>query len=116
MRAPLEPLGVQNGKTSNRPHQATVPWWPGNAGPARRSSARTARRQHRAVRQGVQRRYPRQGGLVIPVVISVYKDRTFSFIMKSPPAAVLLKKAAGLAKRRTHREARSSARSLGPGP
>ena len=37
-------------------------------------------------------------GLVIPVVISVYKDRTYSFITKSPPAAVLLKKAAGLAK------------------
>ncbi|MEM7202788.1 MAG: 50S ribosomal protein L11 [Planctomycetota bacterium] len=38
-----------------------------------------------------------KNGLVIPVVISVYKDRTFSFELKSPPAAVLLKKAAGLA-------------------
>ena len=38
-----------------------------------------------------------RAGLIIPVVISVYKDRTFSFILKSPPAAVLLKKAAGLA-------------------
>lgn len=37
-------------------------------------------------------------GLVIPVVISVYKDRTYSIEYKSPPAAVLLKKAAGLAK------------------
>ncbi len=36
-------------------------------------------------------------GLIIPVVISAYKDRTFSFVLKSPPAAVLLKKAAGLA-------------------
>lgn len=36
-------------------------------------------------------------GLVIPVLISVYKDRTFSFVLKSPPAAVLLKKAANLA-------------------
>ncbi len=35
-------------------------------------------------------------GLVIPVVITVYKDRSFSFELKSPPAAVLLKKAAGL--------------------
>ena len=35
--------------------------------------------------------------LVIPVVITVYQDRSFSFICKSPPAAVLLKKAAGLA-------------------
>ena len=39
-----------------------------------------------------------QAGLVIPVVITVYKDRSFSFITKSPPAAILLKKAAGLAK------------------
>lgn len=39
-----------------------------------------------------------QEGLIIPCVITVYKDRTFSFITKTPPAAVLLKKAAGLAK------------------
>lgn len=39
-----------------------------------------------------------QGGLIIPVVISVYQDRSYSFITKTPPAAVLLKKAAGLAK------------------
>jgi large subunit ribosomal protein L11 len=37
-------------------------------------------------------------GLVIPVVISVYGDRSFSFITKTPPAAVLLKKAAGIEK------------------
>jgi large subunit ribosomal protein L11 len=37
-------------------------------------------------------------GLIIPVVISVYADRSFSFITKTPPAAVLLKKAAGVAK------------------
>jgi large subunit ribosomal protein L11 len=37
-------------------------------------------------------------GLVIPVVITVYADRTFTFITKTPPAAVLLKKAAGVAK------------------
>jgi large subunit ribosomal protein L11 len=39
-----------------------------------------------------------KAGLVVPVVISVYEDRSFTFITKSPPAAVLLKKAAGLAK------------------
>ena len=39
-----------------------------------------------------------QAGMVIPVVITVYSDRSFTFITKSPPAAVLLKKAAGLAK------------------
>ena len=37
-------------------------------------------------------------GTVVPCVISVYNDRTFEFILKSPPAAVLLKKAAGIAK------------------
>lgn len=37
-----------------------------------------------------------QMGLIIPVEITVYKDRSFDFILKSPPAAVLLKKAAGL--------------------
>jgi len=39
-----------------------------------------------------------QAGMILPVVITVYQDRSFSFILKSPPAAVLLKKAAGLAK------------------
>jgi large subunit ribosomal protein L11 len=39
-----------------------------------------------------------QQGLVIPVVISVFEDRSFTFITKSPPAAVLLKRAAKLAK------------------
>ena len=38
-----------------------------------------------------------QSGMIIPVVITVYQDRSFTFITKSPPAAVLLKKAAGLA-------------------
>ena len=38
-----------------------------------------------------------QAGLVIPVVITVYQDKSFTFITKPPPAAVLLKKAAGIA-------------------
>ena len=37
-------------------------------------------------------------GLIIPVVISVYQDRSYSFITKTPPAPVLLKRAAGIAK------------------
>jgi large subunit ribosomal protein L11 len=37
-----------------------------------------------------------QPGMIIPVVITVYADRSFTFITKTPPAAVLLKKAAGL--------------------
>jgi large subunit ribosomal protein L11 len=39
-----------------------------------------------------------QPGLIIPVVITVYSDRSFTFITKTPPAAVLLKRAAGIAK------------------
>ncbi len=38
----------------------------------------------------------KQAGYIIPVVISVYADRTYSFIMKTPPAAVLIKKAINL--------------------
>jgi large subunit ribosomal protein L11 len=40
----------------------------------------------------------KQEGLIIPVVVTVYSDRTYSFITKTPPAAVLLKKAANIAK------------------
>ena len=39
-----------------------------------------------------------QAGMILPVVITVYADKSFTFILKSPPAAVLLKKAAGIAK------------------
>jgi large subunit ribosomal protein L11 len=39
-----------------------------------------------------------QEGLIIPVVITIYADRTFSFVTKTPPAAILLKKAAGIIK------------------
>ncbi|MFP4156328.1 MAG: 50S ribosomal protein L11 [Opitutales bacterium] len=39
-----------------------------------------------------------QAGMILPTVITVYADRSFSFILKSPPAAILLKKAAGIAK------------------
>lgn len=37
-----------------------------------------------------------QAGMIIPVVISVYEDRSFTFVTKTPPAAILLKKAAGV--------------------
>ncbi|RKY64392.1 MAG: 50S ribosomal protein L11 [Candidatus Latescibacterota bacterium] len=39
-----------------------------------------------------------QTGLIIPVVITIYADRSFSFVTKTPPASVLLKKAAGIEK------------------
>ncbi len=38
------------------------------------------------------------GGLVVPAVITIYKDRSFTYVLKSPPAAILLKQAAGIAK------------------
>jgi large subunit ribosomal protein L11 len=38
-----------------------------------------------------------QNGMIIPVVITVFSDKSFTFILKSPPASVLLKKAAGIA-------------------
>ena len=38
-----------------------------------------------------------QAGMILPVVISVYQDKSFTFVLKSPPAAVLLKKAAKIA-------------------
>ena len=43
-------------------------------------------------------RTAKQAGLIIPVVITVYQDRTFSFITKTPPAPVLIKKAVGIEK------------------
>ena len=43
-------------------------------------------------------RTQKDDGLIIPVVITVFSDRTFTFITKTPPAAILLKKAAGLDK------------------
>ena len=40
----------------------------------------------------------REDGLILPVVVTIYQDRSFTFIVKTPPAAVLLKRAAGIAK------------------
>ena len=50
------------------------------------------------VRQFNDRTGKMEPGTVIPVIISVFKDRSFSFVLKSPPASYLLKKAAGIAK------------------
>jgi large subunit ribosomal protein L11 len=43
-----------------------------------------------------------QEGMIIPVVISVFEDKSFTFVTKSPPASVLLKQAAGVAKGSSH--------------
>ena len=71
---------------------------PGSAGGPRPGPAR---REHHGVRQAVQRevrdgRWRRAPSC--PVVITVYADRSFSFILKTPPAAVLIKKKLGLDK------------------
>jgi large subunit ribosomal protein L11 len=50
------------------------------------------------VRQFNEKTNKMEEGTVIPVIISVFKDRSFIFIMKTPPASYLLKKAAGIAK------------------
>jgi len=50
------------------------------------------------VRQFNEKTSKMEPGTLVPVVISVYKDRSFNFITKSPPASYLLKKAAGIAK------------------
>ena len=39
-----------------------------------------------------------QEGLILPVVVTIYQDRSFTFVVKTPPAAILLKRAAGIAK------------------
>jgi large subunit ribosomal protein L11 len=49
-------------------------------------------------------------GLIIPVIITIYQDRSFSFVLKTPPAAILLKKAAGL-----HTEKKKGSGSHNPG-
>ena len=65
---------------------------------AGRPRAGPARRQHHGVLQSVQRPDPAEGGTIIPVEITVYEDRSFDFITKTPPAAVLIKEAIGIPK------------------
>lgn len=50
------------------------------------------------VRQFNEKTSKMEEGTIIPVIITVYKDRSFTFVLKSPPASYLLKKAAGIAK------------------
>jgi len=50
------------------------------------------------VRQFNEKTNKMEEGLVVPVIISVFKDKSFSFVLKTPPASFLLKKAAGIAK------------------
>ena len=72
--------------------------------PAGQANPAPARRARRSVQHGVNimafckefnAATKKQAGVILPVVITVYKDKSFTFITKSPPASVLLKKAAG---------------------
>ena len=64
-----------------------------------RSGARSARPEHHGILQGVQRQTQgMEPGLPIPVVITAFADKSFTFIMKTPPATILIKKAAGIQK------------------
>ena len=65
---------------------------------SRWSGAGSARREHHEFCKQFNARTQGQAGLIIPVEITVYADRSFTFVTKSPPAAVLLKKAAGVEK------------------
>ena len=51
-----------------------------------------------------------QAGMIVPAEITVFEDRSFTFVLKTPPASDLLKKAAGLEKGQRRRSARRSAR------
>jgi ribosomal protein L11 len=85
----------------------------GHAGAAGGHRARSAGRQHHGVLQGVQRQDvgKDQEGLIIPVVITIFSDRSFTFITKTPPVPVLIKRAVNLPRARPSRTRPRSARS-----
>ena len=66
----------------------------GDPGTAGRSRARSVLAEHHGVLQGVQRPHEAQAGMIIPVEITVFEDRTFTFITKTPPASFLIKQRA----------------------
>jgi large subunit ribosomal protein L11 len=70
------------------------------------AGARPARREHRRVREALQRRHEEGRRAGDPCIVTVYKDRTFDMVYRTPPASVLLKKFANVgraAARRTRR-------------
>ena len=85
-------------KESPDTHQAAGARRRRQPGAAGRPRAGPARREHHGVLQGVQRPDPGPERPIIPVEITVYEDRSFTFITKTPPAAVLIKEAIGLDK------------------
>ena len=84
--------GVNNGKENCRLHQTSASRWQGYSSAACRSGSRSV------FTKEFNERTKNDIGLIIPVVITVYADRSFTFITKTPPAAVLIKKACNLEK------------------
>ena len=85
-------------KKSRRSREDPDPGRRGDARAAGRYGARPARHQHHGLLQGVQRGDREPAGQVIPAEISIYEDRTFTFITKTPPTPFLLRQAAGIEK------------------
>lgn len=67
-----------------------------NLSTACRYSFGISRREYRTILQEFNSKTADKQGLIIPVVVTIYQDKSFTFIIKTPPAAVLLKKAAGI--------------------
>ena len=70
----------------------------GESGAPGGHGARPAGNQHHGVLQGVQRSDAGAGCTILPVEVTIFSDKSFTFITKTPPAAVLLKKEAGVEK------------------
>ena len=100
---------------AHRDHQAADQGRHGQPGPAGRPRARPARRQHHGVLQAYNAATESQRGDVVPVEISVYEDRSFTFVTKTPPAARLLLKAAGVEKG-SGEPHKTKVASVSPGP
>lgn len=86
----------QHGTESSRLYQAPDSRRQGNPGSPGRSGSRPARSKHHGFHQGINERTKNDAGMIIPVIITVYADRSFSFVTKTPPAPVLIKKACGI--------------------
>ena len=86
------------GKASNCTDKSTGSGWKSHTGTADWSGSGPAWCEYRQFVSQFNERTKNFDGMVVPAVITVYADRTFDFIIKSPPAAVLLKDAASVAK------------------
>ena len=90
-------LGSTHGQEAGRCcRQDPDPRRAGLACAARRYRARSARCRDHGLLQGLQREDRDKRGQIVPVEITIYEDRSFSFILKTPPTPFLIRQAAGL--------------------